>query len=94
MMIDKVGYINLIQHSKNAEWNNQVNRTVQTDSITLSAEAKEKSELYQANAVVASASDVRMDRIAELKQKINDPSYINDVIINATADRIMDIFGL
>lgn len=54
----------------------------------------EKSELYQAIELVSSASDVRTSRIAELKAKINDPSYINDTIIQATADRIMDVFGL
>jgi negative regulator of flagellin synthesis FlgM len=64
------------------------------DSISLSQEAVEKGELYRANELVASASDVRLDRIAELKQKINDPSYINETIINATADKIMDAFGL
>ena len=94
MMIDRISSIHPIQQGKNTGWNNQINRTVQTDSITLSAEAVEKGELYRANALVASASDVRLDRIAELKKKINDPSYINDTIVNATADKIMDVFGL
>lgn len=94
MMIDRVSSINLIQQGKNAGWNNQVNRTALTDSITLSAEAMERSELYRANALVASASDVRLDRIAELKEKIKDPSYINDTIINATADKIMSALDL
>ncbi|MFA6508565.1 MAG: flagellar biosynthesis anti-sigma factor FlgM [Treponemataceae bacterium] len=44
--------------------------------------------------LVSSADDVRADRIAELKQKINDPSYINDKLISDTADRIMTAFGL
>jgi negative regulator of flagellin synthesis FlgM len=94
MMIDRIGSINPIQPGKNAGWSNQINRIAQTDSITLSAEAMEKGELYRANELVASASDVRLDRIAELKKKINDPSYLNDTIINATADKIMDAFGL
>jgi negative regulator of flagellin synthesis FlgM len=93
-MIDRINSINLIQQGKSAGWNNQINRTAQADSITLSAEAVEKSELYRAYALVESASDVRLDRIAELKKKINDPSYINDTIINATADKIMDVLGL
>jgi negative regulator of flagellin synthesis FlgM len=82
-----------MQQGKNAGWNNQVNRTPQTDSITLSAEAVEKGELYRANALVESAPDVRLDRIAELKKKINDPSYINDTLVSATADKIMDALG-
>lgn len=94
MMIDRIGSINPIQAGKIAGWNNQINRIAQTDTINLSAEAVEKGELYRANELVASAPDVRLDRIAELKKKINDPSYINDTIINATADKIMDAFGL
>ena len=94
MTIDRLGPINHIPQGKNAGWNNQVNRTAQSDTIALSAEALEKSELYQANVLVSSASDVRLDRIAELKAKINDPSYINDTIINATADNIMNALGL
>ncbi|MHB9291180.1 putative negative regulator of flagellin synthesis FlgM [Hollandina sp. SP2] len=92
-MIDRIGSINPIASSK-YEWNNQTNRTVQADSISLSPEALEKSELYRAHELVVSASDVRLDRIAELKQKIADPSYINDTIIQATADKIIDVLGL
>ncbi|MDR1955553.1 MAG: flagellar biosynthesis anti-sigma factor FlgM [Treponema sp.] len=94
MMIERLGSINSIPSGKNYGWNNQINRTIQTDSISLSPEAVEKAELYQAHELVASASDVRSDRIAELKQKIADPSYINDAMIQATADHIMDVFGL
>ncbi|MDR2796893.1 MAG: flagellar biosynthesis anti-sigma factor FlgM [Treponema sp.] len=93
MTIDRIGSINPIASGK-YEWNNQTNRTVQTDSISLSPEAVERSELYRAHELVASASDVRLDRIAELKQKIADPSYINDTIIQATADKIMDALDL
>ena len=94
MTINRVDSINLIQPGKNTGLTNQVNRTVEQDTIALSAEAMEKSELYQANSLVASAPDVRADRIAEIQMKLSDPSYINDTIINATADKIMDVFGL
>lgn len=92
MMIDRIGSINPIVSGK-YDRNNQTNRTVQTDSISLSPEALERSELYRAHALVASASDVRLDRIAELKQKIAEASYINDTIIQATADKIIDVLG-
>jgi negative regulator of flagellin synthesis FlgM len=67
---------------------------VKTDSISLSSEAVEKAELYRAKEIVAAAPDVRADRVAELKAKINDPSYLNDTIIQGTADKIMEAFGL
>ncbi|MDR0568591.1 MAG: flagellar biosynthesis anti-sigma factor FlgM [Spirochaetaceae bacterium] len=94
MTIDRVSNINLVQQGKNAGWTSQVNRTAQSDSISLSAEAVEKGDLYRATELVSSAADTRAERIAELKKKINDPSYINEAIINATADKIMDLFGL
>jgi negative regulator of flagellin synthesis FlgM len=94
MTIDRVGSVNPIPSAKKAEWNNQVNRPVQTDSIDLSADAVRKSELLRAHDIVFAAPDIREDRIAELKQKINDPSYINDTLLQGTADKIMEAFGL
>ncbi|MDR3139201.1 MAG: flagellar biosynthesis anti-sigma factor FlgM [Treponema sp.] len=93
MTIDRVGYSEPIQPGRRPGAGEAVNQTEKPVSITLSPEAKEKSELYQAIKVVSAASDVRLERIQELKQKINDPSYLNEKIISATADKIMDFFG-
>jgi negative regulator of flagellin synthesis FlgM len=44
--------------------------------------------------LAASAPDVRRERVAEQKEKINDPSYINESVINATANNLIDaLFG-
>jgi negative regulator of flagellin synthesis FlgM len=94
MTIDRIGSIDPIQPGKKPGRTGQVSQNAKTDSITLSSEALEKGDLYQAIELVSSAADVRADRIAELKKKINDPSYINDTIIQATADKIIDAFGL
>jgi negative regulator of flagellin synthesis FlgM len=94
MMIDKIGFSEPIQPGKRPGRGEPLNPNAKSDSITLSAEAMEKSELYQVIKVVSGTSDIRSERIEELKQKINDPSYINEKIINATADKIMDAFGL
>jgi negative regulator of flagellin synthesis FlgM len=94
MTIDRVGSIDPIQPGRKSGRSSQASPAAKADSIALSSEAVEKGELYQAKEMVFSASDVRLERIAELKEKINDPSYINDTIINATADKIMDAFGL
>jgi negative regulator of flagellin synthesis FlgM len=94
MTIDRIGSIDPIQPGKKPGRTNQVSQDVKTDSITLSSEAMEKGEFYQAVEIVSSASDVRADRVAELKKKINDPSYINDTVIQTTADKIIDVFGL
>ena len=61
-----------------------------SDSVSLSSEAVEKAELFKALELAKAAPEIRMDRVAELKAKIDDPDYLNDAILNATADRILD----
>jgi negative regulator of flagellin synthesis FlgM len=94
MTINGIGPIEPLQTNKKPGQNSRVNQTAEGDSISLSSEALKKGEMYQVLEFVAAASDVRADRVEELKQKINDPSYINETIIGATADRLMDAFGL
>ncbi|MDR3337678.1 MAG: flagellar biosynthesis anti-sigma factor FlgM [Treponema sp.] len=93
MTIDRIGSPEPIQPGKRPGQNSRVRETEKSDSISLSSEAIEKAELYRAIELISAAPDIREDRIAELKQKINDPSYLNEQIINATADKIMDVFG-
>jgi negative regulator of flagellin synthesis FlgM len=94
MTIDRIGPPEPVPPGKKPGRSDRVRESGPTDSISLSPEAREKSELYRTIETVAAAPDIRMDRIAELKEKINDPAYLNEVIINATADKIMDAFGL
>jgi negative regulator of flagellin synthesis FlgM len=94
MTINGISPIEPLQSNKKPGQNSRVNQTAEGDSISLSSEAVRKGEMYQAFELVAAASDVRADRVEELKQKINDPSYINEAVIKATADRLMDAFGL
>jgi negative regulator of flagellin synthesis FlgM len=93
MTIDRIGSPEPIQPGRKPGRNEHIRAGGGPDSISLSSEAREKSELYQAIEMVSSAPDVRMDRIAELKEKINDSGYLNDRIINATADKIMESWG-
>jgi len=90
MTIDRIGFIDPIQPGKKPGGTNQVRATPQIDSISISSEAVEKAELYRASEIVASAPELRLDRIEELKAKINDPSYLNSEVISATADRLID----
>jgi negative regulator of flagellin synthesis FlgM len=94
MTIDRIGFTDPIQPGKKPGRNEPVSQNAKSDSIGLSSEALEKSELYRAIELVSRAPDVRADRVAELKAKINDPSYINDRILQATADKIIESFGL
>jgi negative regulator of flagellin synthesis FlgM len=94
MTIDRIGLIDPVPPGKKSGRNESVSPNAKSDSISLSSEAIEKSELYHAIELVSNAPDVRADRVAELKAKIDDPSYINERILEATADKIIESFGL
>ena len=51
-------------------------------------------EVYYMNQVAAETPDVRADRIAEIKAKIQYTSYLNSAVIASAADRLMESFGL
>lgn len=93
-MIDRIGSIDPIQPGKKTGRSGQVNSGSKADSIALSQEAMDKAEIYRVRELVSAASDVRSERIAELREKINDPDYLNDAVLKATADKILDAFGL
>ncbi len=95
MMIDKIGGVTPLNNVQNTR------RTSSTegfksapDSINVSEEAKEAARAYYLNQVADETPDVRTDRIAELKEKIKDPNYLNQAVISATAERIMTSYGL
>jgi negative regulator of flagellin synthesis FlgM len=94
MTIDRINPLEPMDNGKKTGRSGQAERGNEKDSISLSSEAVEKAELYRAVELVSTAEDIRAARVAELKARINDPSYINDTIIHITADRILDAFGL
>ena len=94
MTIDRIGSIDPIQPGKKPGRANQVNESPKADSISISSAAYEKAELFRIQELAAAAPETRADRVAELREKINDPSYINDKVMNATADKLIDaLFG-
>jgi negative regulator of flagellin synthesis FlgM len=94
MTIDRIGSIDPIQPEKKPGRPNQVSGANRADSISISSEAQQKAELFRTRELAAAATEARAERVAELKEKINDPSYINDKVINATADKLIDaLFG-
>ena len=94
MTIDRLGGIDPLQNAKNPYKPQRVSGPAQSDSINVSAEAKELSEAYFAMEAASSAPDVRSDRVAEVMLKMKDPSYINSSVVDLVADRLMDVYGL
>jgi negative regulator of flagellin synthesis FlgM len=93
MTVDRIGHVEPIQPGKKPGRLDNVRGSDKTDSISLSSEALEKAELYQVVELIKSAPEVDEARIAELRGKINDPAYINERVIGATADNILAAFG-
>ena len=56
--------------------------------------AKEMAEMYYMNQVAAETPDVREDKIAEIREKLKDPSYLNNAVIASAAEHIMESFGI
>ena len=93
MMIERIGRMDPIQPGNKPGKSDQLRGGDRTDSISLSPEAKERAELYQVVELIKAVPGLDDAQIAVLREKINDPAYINGTI-GATADRIMDAFGL
>lgn len=95
MSIDKIGGINPLNNVQNTRRTNEPAKTdFGSDSISVSKEAREAAEVYYMNQVAAETPDVRADRIAEVKAKLQDPNYLNNAVIASAADKLMESFGL
>jgi negative regulator of flagellin synthesis FlgM len=94
MTIDRIGSIDPIQNGKKTDRVESTRQKSVSDAVSVSSEAAEKADLYHAIELVSQVNDLRMDKIAELKQKINDPSYINEKVLTETANKIIDSLGL
>lgn len=94
MTIERLGPIDPVQKPNRVEQNTRPEKKQQSDSISFSDEAKLRADLLRATETVKASEDVRMDRVAEVKKKLEDPSYIDEQVLSQVADRIMDVFEL
>jgi len=90
MTVNRIGHLEPIPPGKKPGRNEQVGGENRADSIDLSAEAVEQAERYQVLELIKSAPELDDTKIAELRQKIDDPAYINEKVINATAENILN----
>lgn len=82
--------------------NNKINRVnedyktknVDSDKVQISEEAKIKAEMSKIEETVKNAPDIREDRIAEVKAKMERGDYNNEEVLMAVADRLMKVLGL
>jgi negative regulator of flagellin synthesis FlgM len=94
MMIERLGPVDPLSPAGNSGKATRAEKADRSDAINLSVEAKEKGEIFRAVEISKQTPDVRLDKIAEIKKKLQDPSYIDDAVVKVVAERVMDVFGL
>lgn len=95
MMINGVNNVAQVNNTQNLrKIENTAKVKDSADSISVSKEAKEMAEIYYMDKVAESTPDVRADKIAEIKEKIKDPSYLSEATIYSAADKFLSAIGL
>jgi negative regulator of flagellin synthesis FlgM len=92
MTVERVGFPDPVSKPKKTERPARTEHTSAADSINVSAGALEKAEIYNATEAAKAAPDLRMERIEEIRKKLDDPTYITDKVIEELADRLMEVF--
>ncbi|MCQ2553882.1 MAG: flagellar biosynthesis anti-sigma factor FlgM [Clostridia bacterium] len=95
MMINGVNNVTQVNNVQNLRKNEGTSKVAhEADSISVSAEAKEMAEIYYMEKVANETPDVRADRVAEVKEKLKDPNYLNNAVLNSAADKFLSALGL
>ena len=90
--VDNVSAVNNIQSTRRSSNVASSQRT--SDEISVSEEAKAAAEAMYLKQVSDETPDIRQDLVEKIKLKIQDPNYLNEATIAATADQILSAYGL
>jgi negative regulator of flagellin synthesis FlgM len=90
MVIDKIGNINNIIEPKKSNPVTTAKETKKKDSVQISSEAKNAAEVAKLSQVVKETSDIRVERVKEIKAMIAEGTYNfdNPEILEKVADKI------
>jgi len=88
MTVDRIGPIEPLSPGRKTGKSEKLGGNEKADTIILSEQAMAQAERYQVLELIKSAPETDEARIVELRQKMDDPSYVNDRI-EATADKIL-----
>jgi len=94
MTIQGIGPLDPLAKYNKTEKSEKPIKTEKSDSIQVSEEAKSKAEVYTAAELAKNATDIRWDKVAEVKRKLQDPNYLSPQVIAETAEKIMGHFNL
>jgi negative regulator of flagellin synthesis FlgM len=94
MTVERIGPLDPASNVKKTERPSRLKGKGEIDSINVSEEAKSRSEVFMAQEAAKTAPDVRLDRVAEVKRKLQDPTYPSEEVIQAVADGVLKSFGI
>lgn len=94
MTIDRVGPVDPVSKLNKTNKTNTITKSNNGDMVNVSEEARRSASLQQMADIVRSTPDIRMDRVEEVKAKLQNPDYIDETVMNSVADSILDVFGL
>lgn len=94
MTVERIGPLDPASNIKKSEKPSHLKAKSDVDSINVSPEARSKAEVFKATEAAKSAPDVRIDRVEEMKRKLQDPSYPSQEVIEKAAEEIMKSFGI
>ena len=95
MMINQIGGLDPLKNIQSTQRKVQTNTNMYgPDTVSVSDEARELAEKYLLDEVAAQTPDVRADLVAQVKERIKAPGYINAAVISSVADRYLESIGL
>ncbi len=93
-MVDKIGGINPLNNVQNTRRTEKAfGNRMPSDSINVSDNAMKMAEAYYLKEVADQTPDIRTDLVEQIKQKIQDPSYLSPEKISSAADKILSSYG-
>ncbi|HEY9595619.1 MAG TPA: flagellar biosynthesis anti-sigma factor FlgM [Spirochaetia bacterium] len=94
MTVERIGPLDPASNVKKAAKTEKPRTKSDVDSINVSQEARSKAEVFTALEAAKSSPDVRLDRVAEVKRKLQDPSYPSQEVIEKVAEEVLKSFGI
>ncbi len=94
MTVERIGPLDPASNLPKSDRPARTKAKSDVDSINVSQEARSKAEVFNAMEAAKGSPDVRVDRINEIKRKLQDPSYPSQEVIEKTAEGIMKSFGV
>lgn len=93
MDIKKTGFLNKIFGVQKKQ-SVSLDPSVKKDSVNISDEARRMAEVNKYKQVLKEMPDVRLEKVAEIKQKLQNESYKSGEIYKSLADKLSDFLEI